>query len=355
MRSSITSSDAEAIKAQVDLVDVIAQELGAPRRSGAWLKWRCPFHEDRTPSFAVGPERRSFKCFGCGKSGDLYTWLQLRHNMSFPEAKSEAARIAGIAPGAPVGQNGPDPRPAARSLPESRPEPPSERWQAAAWEFVAYSQDQLWAKPEGKAIARPYLHERGLTDKTIDYAGLGWCPGRKGQPALWGLDVPRLILARGIVIPLFYGLDLWGVKTRCFQGRGPSREGKYRHVTGGGDSWPYGTDSCKGREALLLTEGEFDQLLAWQEAGDLLDVLAMKSLRREWLSLLLPYPRILAAYDRDRAGAAFGRALTETTARVHLVQVPLEQDKADLTKFHQAGGDLRLWLEIQLTRATGGE
>ena len=76
----------KALLAGVDLAALIERDLGQPvRREGRWLKWICPFHDDRkTPSLGVACNR--WKCFGGGRSGDAIDWLREREGLSFREA-----------------------------------------------------------------------------------------------------------------------------------------------------------------------------------------------------------------------------------------------------------------------------
>jgi len=78
--------DTQALLERVGLAALVEGDLGQPvRREGRWLKWICPFHDDRkTPSLGVAGNR--WKCFGCGRSGDAIDWLRERKGLSFREA-----------------------------------------------------------------------------------------------------------------------------------------------------------------------------------------------------------------------------------------------------------------------------
>lgn len=350
----------DEIRARLSLTEVIEADLGPGKVVGQWRRWRCPFHADKSPSLAVGPEDRTFTCFGCGESGDVFTWLQRRRGLSFPAAKAEAAALAGVplenAGNRAVSRSASPPARAAEPEPAPEPDPPSQQWQEASWEFVARCQRQLWDEAEGEAIALPYLAWRGLADATIARAGLGWCPGAVMMGGKWGLETGRrVVLHRGIVIPLTDGGHLWGVKTRVFGAQDPETGGgaKYRHLPGGGDVWPYGLDLCRGRDELLILEGEFDRLLAAQELESDVDTMAMKTLKPYVLPTLQRYTLVMAAYDRDAAGARFGESLQRVLPGACLISVPVEEAKADVTAFYQRGGDLALWLAAHRTRCRG--
>ena len=85
----------EEIRERCDLVEIISQDV-ALRKSGRRLTGLCPFHNEKTPSFTVNPEMRVWKCFGCGEGGDVFSYVQKRDNLTFPEALELLARKAGV-------------------------------------------------------------------------------------------------------------------------------------------------------------------------------------------------------------------------------------------------------------------
>ncbi|MGQ9818967.1 MAG: DNA primase [Candidatus Kapaibacteriales bacterium] len=80
---------------RIDIVDLISEHIDL-RRRGANFVGLCPFHNEKTPSFTVSPEKKIFKCFGCGKSGNVITFVIEYLNLSYPEALKELAKRAGI-------------------------------------------------------------------------------------------------------------------------------------------------------------------------------------------------------------------------------------------------------------------
>jgi DNA primase len=85
----------EAVRAVNAIEQVIAEHVQL-RRSGAELLGRCPFHEDKTPSFSVRPAKGVFCCHGCDAGGDVFRFIQLLHKCGFREAVSHLAKRAGI-------------------------------------------------------------------------------------------------------------------------------------------------------------------------------------------------------------------------------------------------------------------
>ena len=85
----------EEVKQKTDIVSLIG-EYTELKKAGRNFKANCPFHAERTPSFMVSPELQIYKCFGCGKSGDAFTFLQEHEGMDFPEALKYLADKTGI-------------------------------------------------------------------------------------------------------------------------------------------------------------------------------------------------------------------------------------------------------------------
>ena len=81
----------ERLRDRVDIVDLVGRYVGL-RRSGRSYKGLCPFHDEKTPSFSVSPERGSYHCFGCQEGGNAFTFLMKLEGLSFPEAVRALAR-----------------------------------------------------------------------------------------------------------------------------------------------------------------------------------------------------------------------------------------------------------------------
>src|SRR3989344_4537272 len=85
----------EEVKSKVDIVEVISSH-GPLKKMGRNFAGLCPFHSEKTPSFMVSPERQSFKCFGCGEGGDVFTFLEKIEGWDFREALEEIAKRVGV-------------------------------------------------------------------------------------------------------------------------------------------------------------------------------------------------------------------------------------------------------------------
>src|SRR5262249_57249970 len=93
------ADDREALTRQVkeanDIVDVVGGYVSL-RPAGDTFKGLCPFHQDQRPSFDVSSRRQRYRCWACGKHGDVFTFIQEMEHVSFPEALELLARRAGI-------------------------------------------------------------------------------------------------------------------------------------------------------------------------------------------------------------------------------------------------------------------
>lgn len=315
--------DTTDLKRRIDLAALIESDLGPPvSRAGRWLFWRCPFHADIHPSLAVTPDTGTWHCFGCGKSGDVITWLREREGLTFREA-CERLGVQDILD---------TPRPA----PPAEDRSPDPAWQARAREIVDATVAALWGDAGRKA--RDWLHGRGLRDEALKTWGIGYNPADR---RIAGLYVPR-----GIVIPCLVDGAVQYLKVR--RPAPPLPGPKYRQVKGGVGAL-FGLDHLTGKSTVVICEGEFDAILLWQEAGDLVDVVATGGANVRpavrFLGRLLAARRWLVATDRDEAGDKGAEWWSDFSARVRRVR-PLEG--RDLTDFHQAGGDLRAWVAHHL-------
>jgi DNA primase len=157
-------SFAERVKQQADIVRVIGEYVRL-KKSGQNFTGLCPFHAEKSPSFAVHPVKQIYHCFGCGVGGDVFKFVMEVDKVAFPEAIRIVAEKCGIA----------IPRPKASS-PEERKENQQrtllvEMHREAQTFFV----QQLGGTLEGKA-ARAYLEDRGLDKDAIARFGIGYAP-----------------------------------------------------------------------------------------------------------------------------------------------------------------------------------
>ena len=157
-------SFADRVKQQADIVRVVGEYVRL-KKSGQNFTGLCPFHAEKSPSFAVHPTKQIYHCFGCGVGGDVFKFVMEMEKCAFPEAIRIVAEKCGIAV----------PRQKERS-PEERKENQQrsvlvEMHREAQTFFVK----QLEGTLEGKA-ARAYLEDRGLDKDAISQFGIGYAP-----------------------------------------------------------------------------------------------------------------------------------------------------------------------------------
>jgi len=157
-------SFADRVKQQADIVRVVGEYVRL-KKSGQNFTGLCPFHAEKSPSFAVHPTKQIYHCFGCGVGGDVFKFVMEMEKCSFPESIRVVAEKCGIA------------------VPQARERSPEERKEnqqrAALVEMHRAAQTfftkHLESTAEGR-VARAYLEDRGLDKAAIDQFGIGYAP-----------------------------------------------------------------------------------------------------------------------------------------------------------------------------------
>src|SRR5499433_2146446 len=92
----MASDFAQLVKQQADIVKIIGDYVRLKKAGAQNFSGLCPFHKEKSPSFSVHATRQFFHCFGCGVSGDVFTFVQKIENITFPEAVRAVAQKLGI-------------------------------------------------------------------------------------------------------------------------------------------------------------------------------------------------------------------------------------------------------------------
>ena len=150
----------DELSARNDIVDVVSQYVQL-KKSGANYFGLCPFHNEKTGSFSVSPDKQIFHCFGCGAGGGVITFVMKAEGLSFPDAVRYLADRAGMQ----VPEQGEEERRAARHR---------DRLYALCRDAARFYYDTLW-KPENRA-PQQYFIGRGLSRRTMNRFGLGYAP-----------------------------------------------------------------------------------------------------------------------------------------------------------------------------------
>lgn len=148
---------------RVNIVEVVAERVADLKKRGAGFWACCPFHDEKTPSFHVRPDRQTFHCFGCGEGGDVYDFLMKVDGLTFREALEDVARRAGV------------------ELPRARLSPEDERAARRRTslldvnEIAAGFYRRTLTGADG-APARAYLERRGISRELAERFRLGYAP-----------------------------------------------------------------------------------------------------------------------------------------------------------------------------------
>lgn len=313
-------SQVPEIKQKLDIVEVIGKYLTVKKRGRHYLA-NCPFHGEKTPSFTISPELQIFKCFGCGKAGDVFTFVQEYEHVDFREALEDLAKVAGV-----VLKKDPhltQVEKLHRRLVELNQE---------AAKFYYYI---LTAHPLGKQ-ALDYLINRHITLETIKLFRLGFSPAHPELVSNYLLKkgyTKQEMLASGTYGTSRYGNSMYdrflgrvifpqsdfrdrilGFSGRIFpqkSGLPADRQAKYinspetdiYHKSQMLFGLNLAREDIKKKKTVIIVEGEFDMISPFQEG--IRNIVAIKgtAFTTEQLQLLHRYTdTLILALDEDLAG-----------------------------------------------------
>lgn len=334
--------DKDLIKEKLNIVDIISEYLPL-KKAGANFKTPCPFHNEKTPSFIVSPERQIWHCFGCQAGGDLFTFLMQKEGMDFKEALEMLAKRAGV-----VLKKTTQIKDSKDRLFEIN---------LKAQEFFHYI---LTKHTLGKK-ALQYLKDRGITDTTIGEFGLGYAPNSWESLVKFllkrGFSHQEIILSglgvasksgsydrfRGrIMFPLLDSKE----KLRGFAGRVLYKaEPKYINtpqtpVFDKGNLL-FGLNKAKSeirsKNEVVLVEGEMDMILSFQAGFK--NIVASKgtALTSGQIDLIKKYTENLSlGFDMDLAGDSASRRGIEMADKaglnIKVIQLEGGKDAAEAVK-----------------------
>jgi len=158
-RDSVTAQ----VKEQADIVQIIGESVEL-KRAGARFLGRCPFHGEKTPSFSVHPGQQFYHCFGCGESGDVFSFMMKYHNLDFPSALQELARRYQIE------------LPQKQSSPAEQEKENQRKAMYAVNAKAAHLFREYLLQSRGAAPARAYLERRGIPLEIQEKFQLGYAP-----------------------------------------------------------------------------------------------------------------------------------------------------------------------------------
>ncbi|MDP6674837.1 MAG: DNA primase [Gammaproteobacteria bacterium] len=308
---------------RTDIVEVIGSRVQL-KKAGREYKSPCPFHNEKTPSFTVSPQKGFYHCFGCGAHGTVLSFLLEFDRLEFPEAVEELAHIAGLTV--------PRDEQAERSAPT-----------APIYEILTKAAKIYQRALKDNPPAIEYLKGRGLSGETVREFGVGYAPG--GWDFLLRQfpdreDVQRDLLSAGLIAPRDSGGFYDRFRERIIF---PIRDGRGRVVAFGGritgDGEPKYLNSPetavfhKGRElyglyearraardvkSILVVEGYMDTIsLANHDVRNAVATLGTATTHDHLTRLFRATRSITFCFDGDRAGReAAWRALQTSLAEM---------------------------------------
>ena len=371
------------VRNRAKITDVVS-ELVVLKRVGNNFKGLCPFHNEKTPSFYVNPEKGIFKCFGCNEGGDVFAFIQKTKRVNFPDAVRSLAQKVGV------------------TLVETAAD--QAEYDRRSSMLMLYQQSaeyfhRLLMDPQQGAVARDYLERRGLDDYTIEKFKLGYAP-----PAWDGLlsylseankSSPETLSDAGLVrrkpeTNQFYDLfrNRLMIPIQDEQGRVIAFGGR----TMGDDQVKYinspespiytkgehlfalhqAKDSIRERDSVIVVEGYFDAITAHRYGFTNTVATLGTALTERQGKLLVRFTesrRVYLCFDADAAGQkAIDRGM-ETLGGIaegigiemRVIKVPEGKDpdeclrstdsSAGPTGFHEAVQSAQLLLDYQLEKS----
>jgi DNA primase len=340
----IPDDQVEEVRARADIVEIIGEHVPL-KKAGREYKANCPFHEERTPSFYVVPAKGFYKCFGCSKSGDVFSFVMERLGLDFIGAVKLVAARSGV-----------EIRETSRKNDEDDPNRP-------LYELNAFAQDwfrKCLLDPEIGGVAQDYLRGRGIGAETAERFGLGYAPDEwrafRDAAATHGLD-EELLLEAGLVGTseratepydrfrgrIIFPIESLSGRVMAFGGRvldgaakdapkymnSPESPIYHKGQTLYGMSWA--RNAIRREECALVVEGYMDVVSLAAHGFEHVVAPLGTAMTPDQAKLLGRYStRVLLLFDSDRAGlkATFraGDTLLEAGLHPAVVTLPAGED-----------------------------
>jgi len=353
----MSTDPVQEIKSRLNVEDVVGAYLQL-KKAGKYLKARCPFHQEKTPSFFVNPERQIAYCFSCQKGGDLFEFIQEIEGLDFRGALELLAEKAGVE------------LPSYSGPSVSKDE--KDRLKNINKETSLYFEKQLWETEEGKKVLA-YLHGRGLTDETIRHFFVGLAPSGKDNLYRYLLDkkhekadllTSTVVIARDSeanqVVDRFHLRLMVPIQnaqgqTVAFGGRAlksgdnPKYLNSPEYTLYNKSATLYNMAGAKSsireEHSVIVVEGYFDVMASHQAGVHNVVASCGTALTEGQFKLMKRYCKdIKLAFDSDAAGeAALMRAVEVSQSmdiELSVITIPEGKDAADAVK-----EDPQLWVD----------
>lgn len=340
------------IKSRLPIEDIVKQYVHL-KQAGRNLKGLCPFHQEKTPSFMVSPEKQLAYCFGCHKGGDIFAFIQEVEGVDFKDAVKILADKAGIdiseySFNAESGQ--------------SKSEK-DELYEIHRKTQSVYTK-LLWESEKGQKVLG-YLQKRGLKDETIKKFGFGYSPDSFDETymklvkdghsrktiALSGVAIAKDTQGHKIydrfrnrlMVPIYDGLS----RIVGFGGRALKKDDEPKYLNSPDSpiyrksevlyGLNYAKNSIKKTDSAILVEGYFDVVMAHQAGTENVCATSGTALTDKQIRLLKRFTKNLVfCFDNDSAGIDAAKRAFEIAQNedmnVHVCTLPDAKDPADYIK-----------------------
>ncbi|MBU3675893.1 MAG: DNA primase [Chitinophagaceae bacterium] len=349
----ISRNTIQKVNDTADILDVVGSFIKLKRRGANYLG-NCPFHNEKTPSFTVSPSKGIYKCFGCGKAGNVITFIQEHEKLTYPETIVWLAKRYNIeVEETQVSQ-------------EVREQQQVEESLRIINQFAAtYFHEQLLNHNEGQTIGLAYFEERGFRKDIINQFELGYCLEYDGFPeaAIAKGYQRELLLKTGLVterqgrlVSMYQGRVIFpihnasgkvigfGARTLKTGERIPkyinTPENEVYHKSKSLYGIYFARTALSKYNECILVEGYTDVLSLFQSGVDNVVASSGTSLTEEQLKLISRHTKNLTIlYDGDAAGIkAALRGLDMAIEQGMNVQVVLLPDNHDPDSYVRAHG-----------------
>ncbi len=343
---AMSSPTTELIKNKLDIVEFLRGYM-VLTPAGKNFKGLCPFHHEKSPSFMVSPERQSWKCFGCGLGGDIFTFLMRHENIEFGEAMRALAEKAGV---------------------ELKHENPAEYKFSGLLYDLNETAKKFFQKAFAAApIAQKYCADRGLKKEIIEEFEIGWAPNEPEGLSMFFLNMgtaPQDLLQAGLAIKTERGLMLDRFRGRIMfpihnhMGKVVGFTGRILPQLDRGDMGKYinspetpifqkskllygfwkSKDAIREKKSAVLVEGQMDFLMSYQSGVKNVIASSGTALTADHLRTLHRFAEeLVLSFDNDTAGSdAAERAIALAEANDFSVKVATFVDFKDAADAAQA-------------------
>ena len=347
----------DRIYAAADIVDVIG-DFVTLRRQGANYQACCPFHTEKTPSFVVSPAKGVFKCFGCGKGGNVINFVMEHEGMNYVDAIKYLGRKYNI-----------EVHEKERTPEEIKRNDNRESMMVLNGWAADYFKNALTQTADGRNIGLSYFRERGFTDATIEKFGLGYCPEGYSTFSTAALNAgfkEEFLLGTGLsfkrdgyeeLTDRFYGRVMFPIHTvsgrvLAFGGRTLKTDKNIAKYKNSPESEIYqkrmtlyglffAKKAISQLKCAILVEGYTDVISMHQAGVENVVASSGTSLTSEQVKLLKRFTEnITVMYDGDSAGLKASLRgidiILKEGMNVRIVQLPPEHDPDSFAKAHTA-------------------